>query len=163
MVDMSAIAGVMASLNAAVNITKAMKDLSEWSAVQSKVIELQGAILEAQSNIFAANEERSALIEKVGTLEKEVATLKAWEAEKQRYELKELRTGLFAYALKEEMKGTEPIHELCAECYQKGEKSLLQSETRFPGRCQVKTCHRCGSDLYISGAPHPDHFKNRVY
>jgi hypothetical protein len=60
---MSAIAGAISSLNAAVNITKAMKDLRDWSIVQSKVIELQSAILDAQSSLFTANEERATLIE----------------------------------------------------------------------------------------------------
>jgi hypothetical protein len=40
MPDMSAISAIANSLNVAVNIAKAMKDLSEWSLVQSKVIEL---------------------------------------------------------------------------------------------------------------------------
>ena len=77
MPDISAIAGAFSSLKAAVDITKAMKDLRDWSLVQSKVIELQSAILEAQSGLFTANDERSALIERVGNLEQEVARLEA--------------------------------------------------------------------------------------
>src|SRR5258708_7807147 len=100
MVDMSAIGAVASSLNTAVNIAKAMVDLRDWSAVQSKVIEFQQAILDAQSNIFAVNEERSALIQRVSELEKEVAALKAWDAEKQNYELKRVAVGAFARVAK---------------------------------------------------------------
>jgi hypothetical protein len=57
MPDISAIAAVVNSLNAAVSIAKAMKDLKEWSDVQSKVIELQTVILDAQAGLFAANTE----------------------------------------------------------------------------------------------------------
>src|ERR1700685_3083071 len=101
MPDFGAISAVVNSLNAAVNITKAMKDLNDWSAVQSKVIELQGVILEAQSGIFEANKERSALIEQISLLKKEVTDLEAWETTKNRYELKRTDGGGLAWSLKE--------------------------------------------------------------
>jgi hypothetical protein len=126
MVDVSAIAGALASLNAAVNITKAMKDLRDWSIVQSKVIELQSTILEAQSGLFAANEERSALIEKIRQLEKQVADLEAWNSEKERYALTDVGGGNVAYLPKPSMRGTGPAHYMCANCYEQRKKSILQ-------------------------------------
>jgi hypothetical protein len=159
MVDMTAIGVVANSLNAAVNITKAMIDLRDWSAVQSKVIELQRAILEAQGGMFAANEERSTLIQRVRDLEKEVADLKTWETEKQNYKLFTVPgSPVLVYALKDTVDGTEASHYLCANCCTDNKKSLLQGETRFPGRAHVLVCHKCGADFYVAGGREPEHF-----
>ncbi len=160
MVDISAIAGTVSALKGAMDISKAMIGLHDAQAIQSKIIELNAQILEAQSSAFLANEERSTLIEHVRQLEKEVADLKAWEAEKQRYQLAELTTGVTAYAIKEEMRGAEPSHHICASCYQEGHKSILQREIRNPGMAHVDVCQRCGSDLYVIGMRHPDHKKS---
>jgi hypothetical protein len=145
MPDFGAITAIASSLNAAVNITKAMKDLNDFSVVQSKVIELQSAILEAQSGVFEANAERSALIERIGQLEKEVADFKAWETEKQRYELKAISTGAFAYALKANGQGTEPPHYICANCYEHQKKSVLQQKARsiVDNSIGLPTQYRC--------------------
>jgi hypothetical protein len=153
MPDLSAIGTIATSLNAAVNITKAMKDLSEWSTAQTQVIELQRTILEAQSGIFAANEERHALIERVVHLEKEIGELKTWDAEKQRYELKAFGSG-FAYEVKPDAKGTEPTHQICANCYARGKKSFLQQVPTNVARAQlgmgtVYRCPDCKTDLQV--------------
>jgi hypothetical protein len=119
------------------------------------------AVIELQKEILAAQSTQAALVEAVGALKGRVAELEAWDADKQRYTLADFGSGLLAYALKDSMANGEPPHYLCAQCYNDKIKSILQTETRFPGRCHVLTCHRCGSDLYLSGAPDPDHFKNR--
>lgn len=133
---------------------KALKDINDTAVRNTAVIELQEKIL-------AARETQSALLERVGELEKEVAGFKAWEAEKEKYKLTEVGSGLLAYALKEEGGSSAPKHLLCANCFEHGHKSYLQQETRFPGRTETLACHECGSDLYVQGSPHPDHFKGR--
>jgi hypothetical protein len=145
MPDFSAFTAIASSLNAAVNITKAMKDLNDWSVFQSKVIELQSAILEAQSGVFEANTERSALIEQIGQLKKEMADLKTWETEKNRYELKDISGGALAYALKPEAHGTEPPHYICANCYEHDKKSLLQIKAKNTASMAlgIPTQYRC--------------------
>jgi hypothetical protein len=55
-----------------------------------------------------------------------VAELETWNAEKQRYELKDVGWGSLAYALKEDARGTEQVHQICAACYQHDKKSILQ-------------------------------------
>jgi Zn finger protein HypA/HybF involved in hydrogenase expression len=148
MVDMSAIGIVMSSLNAAVNITKAMKDVHDATVLDAKVFELQRAMLDTQSAVFAVNEERSALIERVGALEKEISDLREWETEKQKYELKALdSTGVYAYARKAIPGDTEPHHFLCANCYQNGQKSILQATVHLAMRKRVHFCPRCKSEI----------------
>jgi hypothetical protein len=102
---------------------------------------------------------QSALLNRVRELEEEKAKLEAWNTEKQRYKLTELGPGMTTYTLKEGMENGEPPHHLCTNCYNEGHKSIMQTEVRFPGRSQVLVCHRCGSDLYISGGREAAHSK----
>ena len=144
----SAIAGAISSLNAAVNITKAMKDLRDWSLVQSKVIELQSAILEAQGSLFSANEERAMLVEKVRDAESKIARLEAWQTEKERYQLTDIGQGTFAYALKQSMSAGEPAHYICTNCYQQSKKSVLH-HMHSAGGLHVMTCPSCNTKMGI--------------
>jgi hypothetical protein len=155
---MTAFGVAMTSLNAAMNIAKAMISLRDAAAFQSNMIEFQGKIIEAQDGVFAANEERAALIEQVRQLEEKVARLEAWETTKQRYQLTDVGGGQFTYALKVEASTTEPPHQLCANCFDKGDKSILQTETRMPGLHTVLFCQRCDGDLFSNetGGRHSD-------
>lgn len=164
MVGMGEIATLMSSLKGAKDILETMKDLRDTAAFQAKVVELQSKILDAQSAAFNAQEMRAALVQQVRDFETEVARLKAWEREKERYELKGLGNGTLAYAVKDSVRGAEPPHWICGGCYEDAKKSILQPETRFPGRTTVYVCHRCGSELIASGGrdasldtPRPTH------
>jgi hypothetical protein len=146
MVDMSAIAGALGSLNTLKNLAQAMIGLRDAQAFQAKLIEFQSAVLDAQSSVFAANEERTALVEKVRELEADMARLKAWETEKQRYKLERLEPGIFVYSLKPEMAAGEPAHTICQTCYQRGSKSILHGSEPMNG-LQELTCFECGTKL----------------
>lgn len=143
MLEVSAIASAVTSLSALKDIAQAMVGLRDGAAFQVKLIEFQSKILDAQDSVFAANMERSALIERVRQLEKEAADLKAWDAEKQRYKLEEISHGTFAYALKEEERDSEPTHHVCANCYNRGIKSILQSLSP-----NVYKCDNCSSKIW---------------
>lgn len=141
------------AIKTAFDMAKGLKDIDDAARRNAAVIELQEKILSAQSA-------QAALVEAVSVLEKEVADLKAWGSDKQRYDLVKVEgSDIFAYAVKEAARNGEPNHYLCATCYQNGKKSVLQPQTRFPGRVQVLVCHQCGSDFYVSGAWEPAHGK----
>jgi len=129
---------------------KSIKDMNDTATRQSVAIELGEKIL-------AAREAQSALLERVSELEKEVAHLKAWDADKQRYKLSDAGNGIMTYTMKEGMENSEPFHQLCANCYNDGQKSVLQPETRTPGMCLVLVCNHCGADLYLTGQREPEH------
>ena len=133
---------------------KGLKDINDAAVRNAAVIELQGKIL-------AAQEQQMALVERVGELEEEVARFKTWDADKERYELTEIADGKFAYSMKEGVQPPEPPHQLCANCYDQGQKSILQEETRMPGHAQVLNCPRCGADVYIQGVRQPEHSGGR--
>lgn len=147
MADMGAIASVAASFKALKDIAQTMVGLRDAQVFQAKMIEFQDAILDAQNSLFAAHEERSALIEQVRDLEKQMADFKAWEAEKQRYQLIDFGGGTFAYVLKEEASGSEPPHRICAACYQKEQKSILQFLKRNVHGQEHYVCPACKNDF----------------
>jgi hypothetical protein len=153
MVVSEAMMGVSA-FKAAMDITKALKDIDDRTRRNEAVIELQEKILGAQSA-------QAALIQQVSDLEKQVTALKAWDADKQRYRLIDMESGALAYAPKEGMENGEPKHHLCASCYQVGFKSFLKQETWNPGRCHMIVCHGCGWFAYLHGAADPAHKSHR--
>ncbi len=112
------------------------------------VIELQTQIMTAQQGALAAHQRETVMAEEIRDLEKEVARFEAWDTEKERYELKEFVTGQLAYVVKEEARGSEPPHMLCANCYGQNQKSILQAEVRDPGQHKVTFCQNCGSELF---------------
>jgi hypothetical protein len=159
MVDMSAVAGLLTSLRSIVDITKAMKDVHDANLLQTSVFELTREIMNAQGCALEAQAAQSELLNRVRQLEEEKAKLESWNVEKQRYLLTDIGHGggMTAYALKPDMASGEPPHFLCTNCFDEGLKSIFQTETRYPGRCEVMVCHRCGSELYIDGGRQPEH------
>lgn len=150
--EVSAIVSAVGALNAAKNIAESMITLRDAAAFKAKLLEFQSKLLDANSAVFSAQDERSALLERIGELEKELARFERWEAEKQRYELKETPGGGFAYSLKPEAQPPEPPHQICANCYQGGKKSILQLEAPNSvrqnfGTPQMLVCPECESKV----------------
>lgn len=96
--------GAVTGINKAYEIVQAINKLKMSVEVNTKVIELQEVILTAQSNAFSAFSEQQTMLEKISDLEKELAKVKAWEAEKEKYELKRVGYGAYAYVIKDSMK-----------------------------------------------------------
>jgi len=153
MPDALAFAGMIQSLQAMANIAKALIGLHDERVVNERVVELTGEILAA----LAAQAEQVVLLEHVRDLEKHLAELNAWNADKEKYGLRQIRPGVYAYTLKETTNVLEKSLMLCANCYEQRHKSILQEEIRDPGRCRVLVCHLCGADLYVEGERRPEH------
>jgi hypothetical protein len=131
-----------------------LQNIHDAAARDRAVIDLQKEILSAQSEQFT-------LLQRVDDLENEVARLKAWEADKKRYKLVELRPGVIAYSLKADMANGKPQHQLCTACYEVGFKSILKSEVWDPGRYSMIACQGCGWFAYMSGSADPSHHNLR--
>lgn len=140
-----------ASLKAALDIAKGLNAVADTVALNDAKIGLQGAIIEAQSSLLAAQEAQTANLKRIEQLEHEIVQLKSWDADKQRYELKDTGQGTLAYSLKAGMENGEPQHWLCPICYQKGEKSILKHERLATGRVHTLNCHPCGLDILVAG------------
>jgi len=146
MVVSETIAG-LGAIKTAFDVAKGLKDINDIALRNAAVIELQEHILTAQQT-------QSALTEQISQLEKEVAGFEAWDREKERYELKELEPGSFAYALKEDVKGAEPTHYLCTSCYENEKKQILQGSTSGFGTRHL-ACPTC--KMRIDHSRGPDH------
>lgn len=137
------------ALKAALQIAKEAKDLTDSTAMRSKIIEMQGLIIEAQSGAIDAREAHSTQVQRIHELEEEVARFKAWDGEKERYRLENICEGSVAYGLKPERRDGEPPHWLCANCYHKGEKSFLYIVGNV-GRHNFWGCGRCNTKIQVT-------------
>ncbi len=150
-IDIGSVASVITSLNTAGQIAKGMIGLHNDRVIAGQVIELQNVIINAQNAAFAAQQERAALIKQVESLKEKMAKMKKWDAEKKRYELKEVYPDAFAYAIKPNAKGAEPNHWLCQTCCENGEKSLFQARPH-DGKADYNLfyCPRCRAEIRTS-------------
>jgi hypothetical protein len=148
MPDMNAISAIVASLKGAVDIAQSIKGLSDATAIQTQIFELNTKILTAQQSAFAANDERAALIKLVSQLEEEVARLKAWGSEKEQYEFKQVDVGAHAYVPKPDSELAKQPHWLCTNCYDDGKKSILQTQEAKAGPGgRVYKSPRCRAEI----------------
>jgi len=135
----------IASLRATLDIAKAMVGLRDAEAFRAKSIELQESIMRALDSGIEAREAYSKQLDAVRALEAEVAKLKAWDAEKQRYELKSIGYGASAFVLKPDARGIETPHWLCPNCFAQGKKSFFQNTGGMQARNYVYECIGCKS------------------
>lgn len=158
MVDiMASFQAVASSLTSAGEITRAILGMRDEAKIHTKVMELNTMIMQAQGAALSAQTSSIAHVDRIRDLEKRIVELENWDREKQRYQLHEVVPGVFAYALKEDMRAGEPAHQVCARCYQDGIKSILHKEVQSVGRVNTLVCDRCGSELITSGMRHESH------
>ena len=136
-------------LLASLSVFKSMMDVAKGLKNMNDATVRNPAVIELQEKILAAQAQQSALIERVRELKKQVAELETWEAEKQRYELIDFGGRTFAYLLKPQMSSTEPPHRICAACYQKGHKSILQCIGENSYGQGHYACPECNAKFYF--------------
>ena len=141
------------SLRATLDIAKTMIGLRDAEAFRAKSIELQETIMRALDSGIDAREAYAKQLDSVRALEAEVTQLKAWDAEKDRYELKSIGQGAVAYILKPEARGTETPHWLCPNCFAQRKKSFLQPSGTMQNRQWVYECIGCKGRIPASIDP----------
>jgi len=146
---LESIGGAVAALKTAGEIAGSFLGLRDLAQVQGKVIELQSVILAAQQSALAAQGEQFTLLEQKRELEAEIARLRAWDAEKQRYGLREVAPGAVTHVVKPEAQGSEPVHAICSNCFEQGQKSFLSRTTVKRSGYWVWQCSACGFDVHI--------------
>lgn len=150
------IASVMTALKSVKDLTETIIDLRDRETFQQKRLELQSVVLDAQQSAFASQQERASLIDQVRGLEADIAALRAWDAERERYELRSPGTGAYAYAVKPGVESGEPAHWLCCTCFQAGKKSILQA-AREQDRMSTKPwiCPSCKTTIFVDAMTKP--------
>ncbi len=137
------VAAAMASIKNLRDFVTSLKDSADkrkLSAavedVQAKFIILQSQVMEAQASLSSANE-------RARTAEQKCVDQESFGHEAERYALHELTSGFYVYALKPGMEQGEPPHYLCANCFAKHQKSIIQRTDMVEGYLYI--CHNCGS------------------
>ena len=140
------IGSALVSLKTAFDIAKGINEIAKSADIQSAVINLQSQILDAQQYALNASEREAALKKQIVSLEAELAAVNDWKHEKARYELLDLRKGFFAYVLRPEEQGVLPFHALCANCFGKAKKSILQTNGSTNVHQRAWNCPDCKSN-----------------
>jgi len=129
------------------------------NAVREKAIEFQSEVISLQSSIMSLQSEYQKLFEENAALKKRLSDADDWSAEKAKYELSELSSGVFVYLLRKENAADAIKHWLCTNCFQKGEKSILQSEGQHIGGGTIYRCPSCNYDIDVPSS-RPRHGAN---
>ncbi len=128
LMDPGSWAAMLTSFKTGFGILGAMKDIRDHALMQQKIGELQDVIMVAQQNAMAAQINALEMGQRITDLQAKLAEAEGWAAEKARYQLKNFGGDTFAYELRpEHAKPGEPIHWLCPTCFDKGEKSIVQT------------------------------------
>jgi hypothetical protein len=127
----------LSALKSAFDLARGLKDIDDATRRNAAVIELQEKLLIGRAV-------QADLLERMRTLEEKVASFDTWEVEKKRYELTRFGTG-FAYSVRPEAQGDEPPHQICANCFARGNKSFLAQVPNNLARQHLGmgTAHRC--------------------
>ena len=167
MTDVSAILSLGTHLKLAADLLKSVLDLGDRAASSSqvasklveslniKIRELRTEVLAAYASAFTAQADQFSLSNRVRELEEELAQREDWAAEKERYALDDVDRGVFAYALKPDVKTTEPPHWLCQQCMEQQRKSVLQLAGQAAGRHSRWLCGACKQVLLVRQGTHP--------
>lgn len=149
---------IAALIQLAPSLAKLATDLvstSDTAKRNAQLIEFQNALIGLQSLIASVQQENATLIRQKTDAEKELKHIKNWEAEKKRYKLAAPFAGCMVYALQSAMSEGQTPHYLCANCFQKGQSSILQSREARPrkegGRVTSSfVCAACGAEAFTS-------------
>ena len=88
------------------------------------------------------------MIQRIRELEAEITRMKTWDTEKQRYQWISPWPGCLVYAVKASMKGVEPPHCICQQCYEEGRKSILQDAEKHDRRgLYMIKCFHCSLEV----------------
>lgn len=120
--------------------------------IGAAVTEIEAHLADAIGKFLAAQQAQMAQLETIEALKAEVAKLKGWAAEKEKYELKTVGSGIVAYMNKPSARGTEPPHWLCPTCFENGKKSPYLFSVRST-RGSVYRCKGCDGHVVTNNEP----------
>lgn len=152
--DASTFAGIAASLSSATTVAKAMMGMKIDDEVRDAVSKLQSDLISAQSAALRGLAERAELLERLEAADQKIKGYTNWAEEADKYHLVEFPTGSQVYVRRAEHLNDEPSHKLCPNCFQKGQKSILQSTKGRNGGESVQ-CLNCDANLKLENYPRP--------
>jgi len=135
----------LGGLKTAFDVAKALISAKSDSERLAAIADLQAALIDIQHQTLALQAAMAELQDEAITLRRSNETLQRRSTDLSRYQLVKFdETGAAAYRLRPEHVGGDEIdHYLCPNCYQKGEKSILQEDGRS------LFCPSCAMRIYI--------------
>jgi hypothetical protein len=125
-------------------IAKTLLNLRDFEKLNATVIDLQNAIITAQQQAIAMQQGYTVLEAEKRKLEAECMRLKDWSAEKQQYTSRQIAPGVFAYVENKVVSGFQNAHKYCCNCFEQGQKSLLQQDNSIGDlllKCPRRSCN----------------------
>ena len=144
------LAGLISSVTALNSVAKTVIEALKTTKRDVEVGEFQKAILEANSFALAVQQQQFSLAARVQELEKDNTRLKDWSAEKEKYLVREIADGVFAYVEKGFVGDLRSAQKLCCNCFNQQFPSILQEfKGAFKGRGMVTilTCPKCKTEV----------------
>lgn len=142
---MDIIAGAYNTLKGAAEIAQGLLTLKTDAAVSAKAVELNRVIGDVQQQLFTVQADHATMAGRIREIEAEIVRVKDWSNEKERYELHELAPGTLTYRVKPSMRDSEPVHDICPNCYEDSIKSILQ-DSGIKESHHMLWCPRCKSE-----------------
>lgn len=131
----------LSALKTAFDLAKGIKDIDD-------AVRRNAAVIELQEKILTAQQAQSTLIDQIRELEEKMASFETWEREKQRYDLKPLGWGAFAYMLKKSERGSEPPRWVCTNCFEQKKIAMtIQHGVLKSGEGVQWFCPSCKSTI----------------
>jgi len=122
---------------------KELGDLDDKIARESVALELLSLANTAEKERMQTQRLMSAMHAESAKILEENSHLKSWVEEKANYDLYDLGSGALVYKHKPvDGQPFKPEHYLCANCFQKNQKSILQSDGHSQGDRKM-SCHSC--------------------
>ena len=112
------------------------------TALQEQATVLLGEIIALQLIVSSIVKAKDEAHEEAQEYKNRYMKLSDWNAQAAGYELKEIASGVFVYASKEDAERADPAHWLCPNCYEARNKSILQRELRRM-KSTIYGCPRC--------------------
>lgn len=141
----SAIGGLKSAIDILQTILKAKNESDRVAALA----DLQSALIDIQQQALAMQSKLGELQDETIRLRRENEAMKHRASDLSRYQLVKFpETGAIAYELKQEQRGKDEIdHYLCANCFGKGVKAILQEAGRS------LDCQSCLLKIYRQEMP----------
>lgn len=154
MVGPSEIGSALSSLKMIKDIIGGIASLKSEVEVNEVKVQLQRALLEAFDALATAQQTQAERGQEVEKLREEIRKLEDWSGEREKYALRAVPGGAFAYMPHDAAATGEPAHWLCTSCFEVGRKSIMQPISSINGETTWQ-CQPCKSKFLTFSRTRP--------